>query len=139
MRRLSALLLASTLLAAPAAFAQDGHAGHGHAAHAPASAPAESHADHGHHHADFASDRLHVRVDGPEGAPDLILIPGLSSSPEVWDSTVAHLNGRYRVHRIHVQGFAGLRPRATPRPPAAMPPSPLRWPRRSPAISAKRG
>lgn len=107
MRRLSALLLASTLLAAPAAFAQDGHAGHGHAAHAPASAPAESHADHGHHHADFASDRLHVRVDGPEGAPDLILIPGLSSSPEVWDSTVAHLNGRYRVHRIHVQGFAG--------------------------------
>lgn len=96
----AALAAALSVMAAPA-LAQDGHAGH--TAHAQAAASA----DHGHHHADFQSDRLHVRVDGPEGAPDLILIPGLSSSPEVWDSTVAHLNGRYRVHRIHVQGFAG--------------------------------
>jgi len=66
-------------------------------------------ASHGHHHADFASDRLHVRVDGPpQGqAQDVILIPGLSSSPEIWQDTVDHLDGRYRVHRIHIQGFAG--------------------------------
>lgn len=73
---------------------------------ATAQAHAQSHANHGHHHADFASDRLHVRVDG-EGPRDIVLIPGLSSSPEVWDSTVAHLGDGWRVHRIHVQGFAG--------------------------------
>ncbi len=59
---------------------------------------------HGHRHADFRSDRLHVRVDGQ--GPDVILIPGLSSSPEIWRETVDHLDG-WRVHRIHVQGFAG--------------------------------
>ena len=63
-------------------------------------------AAHGHHHAAFESERLHVRVDG-EGPRDIVLIPGLSSSPEVWDSTVAHLGAGWRVHRIHVQGFAG--------------------------------
>lgn len=84
----AALLLASAL----PALAQDGHV---------------NHSAHGHAHAAFASNRLHVRVDGPEGAPDLILIPGLSSSPEVWQGAVDHLAGRYRVHRIHVQGFAG--------------------------------
>jgi len=88
---LAAAVCAAPLAAAPAQ-AQDGHV---------------NHAAHGHAHAAFASDRLHVRVDGPEGAPDLILIPGLSSSPEVWQGTVDHLAGRYRVHRIHVQGFAG--------------------------------
>ena len=75
-----------------AAAAQDGHA---------------AHAEHGHHHADFASDRMHVRVDGAEGGKDIILIPGLSSSPEVWDETVEHLGSGWRVHRIHIQGFAG--------------------------------
>ena len=88
---LAAAVCAAPLAAAPAQ-AQDGHV---------------NHAAHGHAHAAFASDRLHVRVDGPEGAPDLILIPGLSSSPEVWQGTVDHLAGRYRVHRIYVQGFAG--------------------------------
>ena len=62
-------------------------------------------AGHGHHHAAFQSDRLHVRVDG-EGR-DIILIPGLSSSPEVWQGTVDHLGAGWRVHRIHIQGFAG--------------------------------
>jgi pimeloyl-ACP methyl ester carboxylesterase len=68
---------------------------------------AHAHSEHGHHHAAFASDRLHVRVDGPEGAPDLILIPGLGSSPEAWQSTADHLGDRYRVHRVHIHGFAG--------------------------------
>ena len=63
---------------------------------------------HGHHHAEFESGRFHARIDGPE-APigDVILIPGLSSSPEVWDGLTEALKGRYRVHRVHVQGFAG--------------------------------
>ena len=87
-----AIAAALLVLASPlAAQAQDGHTNHAA----------------GHAHAAFASDRLHVRVDGPEGAPDLILIPGLSSSPEIWQGVVDHLAGRYRVHRIHVQGFAG--------------------------------
>ncbi|HWW11275.1 MAG TPA: alpha/beta hydrolase, partial [Brevundimonas sp.] len=65
-------------------------------------------ADHGHRHADFQSGRFHVRVDGPEHpVGDIILIPGLTSSPEVWDGLTEQLKGRYRVHRVHIQGFAG--------------------------------
>lgn len=90
-------LLAAAALATPA-LAQDSHA-----------APAQdSHAAHGHQHAAFESGRFHVRVDGPASPiGDVILIPGLSSSPEVWDRLTEELKGRYRVHRIHVQGFAG--------------------------------
>jgi len=67
------------------------------------------HMDHGHHHAAFESTRMHVRVDGEAGpgVRDIILIPGLSSSPEVWQGTVDHLGSGWRVHRIHIQGFAG--------------------------------
>lgn len=65
----------------------------------------------GHRHADFASDRIHVRVDGDMDGRDIILIPGLSASPEIWQETVDHLTAQdgvgWRVHRIHVQGFAG--------------------------------
>lgn len=90
------LVLASPLAAAPAV-AQDGRGDH--AAHATGQTA-------------FTSDRLSVVVDGPEGAPDLILIPGLSSSPDIWQGTVDHLAGRYRIHRIHVAGFAGAAPQA---------------------------
>ena len=71
---------------------------------APHTAPEHAHA---HNHAEFASERLHVMLDGPLGAPDVILIPGLSSSPRIWQATTDHLKANYRVHRIHVQGFAG--------------------------------
>lgn len=54
--------------------------------------------------ADFASDRITVEVIG--SGPDVILIPGLSSSPDVWRSTVAAVPG-YRYHLIQVKGFAG--------------------------------
>ncbi len=65
-------------------------------------------AAHAHAHAAFESGRFHVRVDGPEHpVGDVILIPGLSSSPEVWDGLTEELKGRYRVHRVHIQGFAG--------------------------------
>ena len=52
----------------------------------------------------FASERISVEVRG--SGPDVVLIPGLSSSPEVWASTVAAVPG-YRYHLVHVAGFAG--------------------------------
>ena len=52
----------------------------------------------------FAGDRIGVEVRG-EG-PDVVLIPGLSSSPDVWASTIAAVPG-YRYHLVHVAGFAG--------------------------------
>jgi pimeloyl-ACP methyl ester carboxylesterase len=51
----------------------------------------------------FASDRLSVEVTG--SGPDVILIPGLSSSPQVWAGAVAAVPG-YRYHLVHVAGFA---------------------------------
>ena len=98
---LTATALTLALAAPPLAVqAQEAHAAHA--------------AGHGHAHADFQSDRFHVRVDGTASGPgrDIILIPGLSSSPEVWDTTVAHLGDGWRVHRVHVQGFAGAEPKA---------------------------
>ncbi len=52
----------------------------------------------------FASERIGVTTAG--SGPDVILIPGLTSSPEVWASTVAAVPG-YRYHLVHVSGFAG--------------------------------
>lgn len=53
----------------------------------------------------FKSDRIIVTVKG-EG-PDVVLIPGLSSSAEIWDSTVEAVPG-YRYHVVQVKGFAGV-------------------------------
>jgi pimeloyl-ACP methyl ester carboxylesterase len=52
----------------------------------------------------FASDRLSVETFGT--GPDVILIPGLSSSPDVWEPSLAAVTG-YRYHLVHVAGFAG--------------------------------
>ena len=81
------------------------------------------HMDHGHHHAAFESTRLHVRVDGEAGpgVRDIILIPGLGSSPEVWQGTVDHLGAGWRVHRIHIQGFAGAPAEGNAEGPVAAP------------------
>lgn len=108
------LAIAAAMLGAPAIVsAQDGHG---------------THPEHGHSHAAFVSDRIHVRVDGDTDGRDIILIPGLSSSPEIWQGTVDHLTAQdgvgWRVHRIHVQGFAGAPAEgnaqgATPSPVAA--------------------
>jgi pimeloyl-ACP methyl ester carboxylesterase len=59
--------------------------------------------------APFASERIGVTVRGR--GPDVVLIPGLSSSPAAWESTVAAMPG-YRFHIIHVSGFAGRAPGA---------------------------
>jgi pimeloyl-ACP methyl ester carboxylesterase len=55
--------------------------------------------------APFASDRISVRIEG--SGPDVILVPGLNSSPRVWESTVAALPG-YRFHLVQIAGFGGL-------------------------------
>jgi pimeloyl-ACP methyl ester carboxylesterase len=39
--------------------------------------------------------------------PDLVLVPGLGSSPEVWDGVKDSLARDYRLHLVHVAGFAG--------------------------------
>lgn len=54
---------------------------------------------------DFKSDRIIVTTTG-EGA-DVILIPGLSSSAAVWDTTIQAVPG-YRYHVVQVKGFAGV-------------------------------
>jgi pimeloyl-ACP methyl ester carboxylesterase len=55
--------------------------------------------------APFASDRISVEVRG-EG-PDVVLVPGLASSREVFARTAAELSTRQRVHLVQVSGFAG--------------------------------
>ena len=105
-------LTAIAALAGAIAFATGAPAlaqAHGEHGQHPAPARAEApQAGHAHAHADFESGRFHVRVDGPEHpVGDIIMIPGLSSSPHAFDLLTEELKGRYRIHRIHVQGFAG--------------------------------
>ena len=52
----------------------------------------------------FAPTRLSVQVRG--SGPDVILIPGLTGSREVWSGVVAGVPG-YRYHLVQVAGFAG--------------------------------
>ncbi|HEU0097664.1 MAG TPA: alpha/beta hydrolase [Allosphingosinicella sp.] len=54
--------------------------------------------------APFKPGRISVAVRG--SGPDVILIPGLSSSRGVWNGTVAAVPG-YRYHLVQVAGFAG--------------------------------
>src|SRR3954470_12182813 len=66
----------------------------------------------------FASDRISVEVKGK--GPDVVLIPGLSSSPRVWDTTVTAVPG-YRYHIVHVAGFDGAAPGANASGPVVAP------------------
>jgi pimeloyl-ACP methyl ester carboxylesterase len=66
----------------------------------------------------FTSDRISVEVRGT--GPDVVLIPGLSSSPRVWESTIAAVPG-YRYHLVHVAGFAGKAPGANASGPVVPP------------------
>jgi pimeloyl-ACP methyl ester carboxylesterase len=54
--------------------------------------------------APFHSDRISVETRG--SGPDVVLIPGLSSSPKVWQGAVAAVPG-YRYHLVRVAGFDG--------------------------------
>ena len=51
------------------------------------------------------SDRISVEVVGQ--GPDVVLLPGLASSRETWRRTAERLRGRYRLHLVQVNGFAG--------------------------------
>ena len=53
----------------------------------------------------FVSDRLSVEVVG--SGPDVILIPGLASSREVWRAEAERLKATHRVHLVQLAGFAG--------------------------------
>jgi pimeloyl-ACP methyl ester carboxylesterase len=44
---------------------------------------------------------------GTVGKPDVVLIPGLSSSRSVWDAEAKLLAPNYRLHLVQVDGFAG--------------------------------
>lgn len=55
--------------------------------------------------APFVSDRLSVEVVG--AGPDVILIPGLASSREVWRAEADRLKATHRVHLVQLAGFAG--------------------------------
>jgi len=54
----------------------------------------------------LAQQLFQVQVSG-RGRP-MILIPGLSSSGEVWNSTVEHYRDHYECHALTVAGFAGV-------------------------------
>lgn len=61
----------------------------------------------------LAQSAFQVKVTG-HGQP-MILIPDLSSSGEVWNSTIARYQDRFECHVLTVAGFAGV-----PRVPAPM-------------------
>ncbi len=86
-------------------------------------AAAQSPAAHGHRHADFESGRFHVRVEGEASAPgrDLILIPGLSSHPDVFNGLISRLEPGWRIHAVHVAGFSGAPAEANAEGPVAAP------------------
>ena len=107
MYRLSALALLPLSLAS-AACAQSVAPATPTGPAAPASAPAPA----------FQSDRITVEVVGD--GPDVVLIPGLSSSPTAWRSTVAAVPG-YRYHLIQVKGFAGVAPEGNATGPVLLP------------------
>lgn len=54
--------------------------------------------------APFESDRISVTVQG--SGPDVILVPGLTSSPRIWQDLAAAIPG-HRYHFVQVHGFAG--------------------------------
>ncbi len=66
-----------------------------------------------------AQSAFRVNVTGPAQAPVMILIPGLASSGETWDATVARYKDRYQCHVLTLAGFAGV-PRSPSTPGAPM-------------------
>jgi pimeloyl-ACP methyl ester carboxylesterase len=58
--------------------------------------------------AQTAPTSFQVEVTG-RGRP-MILIPGLASSGDTWDTTVAHYRDRYECHVLTLAGFAGSSP-----------------------------
>ncbi len=55
----------------------------------------------------LAEDNLCPPFEVTGSGPDLVLVPGLGSSPAVWDGVKDSLARDYRLHLVHVAGFAG--------------------------------
>ena len=64
-------------------------------------------------------DRISVEVIGR--GPDVVLIPGLASSRETYLRTAERLRGKYRLHLVQVDGFAGAPPQANASGPVYLP------------------
>lgn len=58
----------------------------------------------------WQGERFSVEVQG--NGPDVILVPGLASSRDVWKEAAQQLAATRRVHLVQVAGFAGEAPRA---------------------------
>ena len=56
----------------------------------------------------FASERIVVEARGR--GPDVILIPGLASTGDVWARTAARLDDNHRVHIVSIRGFGAVAP-----------------------------
>ena len=54
----------------------------------------------------FQSNRIAVEVRGR--GPDVVLIPGLASTPEVWRRVADRLDDDHRVHLVSIRGFGAL-------------------------------
>ncbi len=54
----------------------------------------------------FRSRRIAVAVRG--SGPDVLLLPGLASTPDVWRRTADRLAGRRRLHLVSIRGFGDL-------------------------------
>jgi pimeloyl-ACP methyl ester carboxylesterase len=67
----------------------------------------------------FTSDRISVVTRGT--GPDIILVPGLASHRDVWAGVADSLDDRYRLHLVHVNGFAGAAPGANTDGPVSAP------------------
>lgn len=61
-------------------------------------------------HAEAPCPRFEVTGTGP----DLVLVPGLGSHPETWSIVKESLAKDYRLHLVHVAGFAGRPPQGDP-------------------------
>lgn len=59
--------------------------------------------------APFSSRRMTIKRLGSlkPGGRDIILIPGLASSPAIWDGLAPSL-AAHRLHLVHIAGFSGL-------------------------------
>ncbi len=53
------------------------------------------------------SDQFDFKVNVHGKGQPMLLIPGVSNSAEVWDSTVEKYQGSYEMHTITLPGFAG--------------------------------
>lgn len=69
--------------------------------------------------AESISDRITVTVHGQ--GPDVVLIPGLTCPGAEWDTTVAHLQGHYRLHVVQINGFGGAPAQANAHGPVVQP------------------